>query len=108
MSALLWCPFPDEKIAAEAAGTLLDERLVACANILPAMRSLYTWRGERCEAVEVAVVFKTDAALLDAATARLAELHPGETPAVLGWRADTAAAPTADWLRTLVTEGIRP
>ena len=102
MSALIWCPFADEASAATAAGQLLDEGLVACANILPPMRSLYTWQGERGEAIEVGVLFKTDAALLERATARLAEIHPYDTPAVLGWRADAAAQPTADWLRSLV------
>ena len=102
MSALIWCPFADEASAEAAARQLLDERLIACANILPPMRSLFVWQGERGEAVEVGVLFKTDAALLDRATARLAEIHPYDTPAVLGWRADTAARPTAEWLRTLV------
>jgi periplasmic divalent cation tolerance protein len=85
---------------------LLDEGLIACANILPSMRSIYTWQGERHEAVEVGVLFKTDASLLDRATARLAEVHPYETPSVLGWRTDTAAKPTAEWLRGLVREGL--
>ncbi len=102
MSALIWCPFADEASAAAAAARLLDEGLVACANILPPMRSLYVWRGERGEAREVGVLFKTDAALLERATARLAEIHPYDTPAVLGWRADTAAPATRDWLRALV------
>jgi len=102
VSALIWCPFADEASAAAAAGQLLDEGLIACANILPAMRSLYVWRGERGEATEVGVLFKTDAALLDRATARLAEIHPYDTPAVLGWRPDTAAPATRDWLRSLV------
>jgi len=104
LSALIWCPFADESSAAAAATQLLDEGLVACANILPPMRSLYVWQGERGEALEVGALFKTDAALLDRATARLAEIHPYDTPAVLGWRADTAARPTAEWLRALVRE----
>ena len=98
MSALIWCPFADEASAVAAARQLLDERLIACANILPPMRSLYTWQGERGESVEVGVLFKTDASALDRATARLAEIHPYEAPAVLGWRTDTAAKPTAEWL----------
>jgi periplasmic divalent cation tolerance protein len=98
MSALIWCPFADEASAEAAAQQLLDERLVACANILPPMRSLYAWQGERGEALEVGVLFKTDASALDRATARLAEIHPYDTPAVLGWRTDTAARPTAEWL----------
>jgi len=98
MSALIWCPFADEASAAAVAAQLLDEGLIACANILPPMRSLYTWQGERGEAVEIGVLFKTDASALDRATARLAEIHPYDTPAVLGWRTDTAAKPTAEWL----------
>jgi len=98
MSALIWCPFADEASAEAAARQLLDERLIACANILPAMRSIFTWQGERGEAAEVGVLFKTDASALDRATARLAEIHPYDTPAVLGWRTDTASRPTAAWL----------
>jgi len=108
MSALIWCPFADEASAAGVGAQMLDEGLVACLNILPPMRSISVWRGERHEAAEVAALFKTDAALLDRATARLAELHPYEVPAVLGWRADTAAAPTAEWLGALVGGEVRP
>ncbi len=97
MSALIWCPFPDEKAAEAAAMTLLDEQLIACANLLGPIRSLFEWQGERGEALEVGVLFKTDEALLDAAIARIAELHPYDTPAVLGWPA-RAAPPTAAWL----------
>jgi periplasmic divalent cation tolerance protein len=102
VTALIWSPFADEASAAVAATQLLDEGLIACANILPPMRSLYVWRGERGESQEVGVLFKTDASLLDQATARLAEIHPYETPAVLGWRTDTAAQATRAWLRELV------
>jgi len=103
-AALVWCPFPSEDEAARVASQLLDEGLVACANILPAMRSLYTWRGERGEAVECGALFKTDAALLEPAVARLAEIHPYDTPAVTGWRADAAAPATLEWLGALAKE----
>ncbi len=104
MTALIWSPFADEASAEAAAGVLLDEGLIACANILPPMRSLYVWRGERGESREVGALFKTDAALLDRATARLAEVHPYEAPAILGWRADTAPLATRLWLRDFVGE----
>jgi len=104
VSALIWCPFADEASAIAAAEQLLDERLVACANVLAPMRSLYVWDGERGEASEVGVLFKTDASALDRATARLAEIHPYDTPAVLGWRTDTATKPTAEWLWSAVRD----
>ena len=105
MTALIWCPFADEASAADAAGTLLDEGLVACANILPPMRSLYRWQGQRGEARECAALFKTAAPLLDAAVARLAAIHPYEAPAVLGWQADAVAPATAAWLDGLIPPG---
>lgn len=100
-AALIWCPFADEAGAEWAAGTLLDEGLVACANIFPAIRSLYLWRGERGEAQECGVLFKTHPALLERATLRLEALHPYETPAIVGWRADSAGAAVAAWLQDL-------
>ena len=85
MSALFWCPLPDEETAAAVATALLDEKLIACANILGSVHSLYEWDGERGDTREVGVLFKTDAGLLDTAVARIAELHPYDTPDVIGW-----------------------
>jgi periplasmic divalent cation tolerance protein len=99
--ALAWCPFPDGDSAASAASTLLDEGLIACANILPGMRSIYLWRGERGDEAEVGVLFKTNAARLPRLVARLAELHPYDEPAIVGWTCDAAAPATSAWLAGL-------
>lgn len=101
MSAIIWSPFADEASAEAVVRQMLDERLIACGNILPPMRSLYLWQGQRGEARECAVLLKTDASLLDRAVERLAQLHPYETPAVLGWRADAVPPVTANWLGEL-------
>lgn len=101
MSALIYCPFPDHASAAKVAERLLGERLIACANIGGAVRSLFVWNGERGEAAEVGVLFKTREALLDSAVARIVELHPYDAPAVLGWRCDAVAEATANWLSRL-------
>jgi periplasmic divalent cation tolerance protein len=100
-AALIWCPFASEEDAARSAAQLLDEGLIACANLLP-VRSLFVWRGERWDARECAALMKTDAALLDRAVARLAAIHPYETPAIAGWRADAVPPTTAAWLGQLV------
>jgi periplasmic divalent cation tolerance protein len=99
-AALIWSPFASEDDAAKAAAALLDEGLIACANLVP-VRSLYVWQGERGEARECGALFKTSEGLLDKAVARLAEIHPYETPAITGWRANAAAAATAAWLAGL-------
>ena len=99
-AALIWSPFASKDDAAKAAAALLDEGLIACANLVP-VRSFYVWQGERGEARECGALFKTSEGLLDKAVARLAEIHPYETPAITGWRADAAAAATAAWLAGL-------
>ena len=98
VAALIWCPFPDEDAALAAINALLDEKLAACGNVLGGMTSVFVWSGGKDTAREAGALLKTNAALLDAAVARLAELHPYDQPAVLGWRCDAAAAGTQAWL----------
>lgn len=97
-AALIWSPFPDRNAAHAAAKLLLKDKLIACANILPAVESVFEWEGECSSANEVGVLFKTTAELLDSATARLGECHPYDTPAILGWRLDVAHPKTLHWL----------
>lgn len=97
-AALVWCPFPDKATARTIASTLLDEKLIACANILPAIESVFQWKGEVSSETECAVLLKTTAEHLDTLTTRLGELHPYETPAVLGWLVDKTPPQTLHWL----------
>lgn len=97
-AALVWCPFPDPETARTIAGTLLEEKLIACANILPAIESVFEWKGEVSSETETAVLFKTTAEYLGALTERLEELHPYETPAILGWLVDKTPPQTLEWL----------
>ena len=96
-AALIWCPFPDEASARVAVAALLDERLIACGNCLPGVRSLFTWQGARDESTECGALLKTTAAKLDEAMERLAALHPYDTPATMGWTVRTTPA-ALSWL----------
>jgi periplasmic divalent cation tolerance protein len=97
-AALVWCPYPDAESARAAAGVLLDEGLIACANILGGIESHFVWEGARATGHEVAVLFKTTAEALEPLVERLGELHPYDTPAVIGWHADAAHPATLGWL----------
>ena len=102
-AGLVWCPFPSEEEARSVISTLLDEGLVACANIIPGMISLYDWKGERGETREVGVLLKTHGSRLGDLSARLVQLHSYESPAIMHW--DVAAFPdsTQLWLEGLQT-----
>lgn len=98
---MVWCPFPSEEEAVSVIGQLLEEKLIACGNIMPVMLSVFVWEGRQQTAREAGALMKTTVAKLDHAIARVAELHSYETPAVVGWRCDGAAPETLSWLGEL-------
>lgn len=61
---------------------VVEERLAACANILPGMRSIYWWDGKVNEAHEAVLILKTVPAHLAALTQRVKALHSYEVPCV--------------------------
>ena len=75
--------WPVDQDAARLARTLVDERLAACVNVLPEMRSTYRWKGQVEEARERQLVLKTSRARVPALEARLRELHPYDLPEFL-------------------------
>lgn len=97
-AALVWCPFPDAEIARQIASTLLKEKRIACANILPAVESVFEWKGAVTSDTESAVLFKTTSEHLEAVITRIGELHPYETPAIMGWLVDETPPATMSWL----------
>jgi periplasmic divalent cation tolerance protein len=79
---LVLCNCPPDK-AAGIAEKLVQERLAACVNIVPAVQSVYTWKGQLCHDTESTLLVKTRASLVDALTRRIVELHPYELPEVI-------------------------
>ncbi|GAA4642299.1 divalent-cation tolerance protein CutA [Pontixanthobacter gangjinensis] len=101
MSALIWSPFENIEQARSIAKLLMQEQLIACANFHDGMQSMFVWEGEIDETNECGGLFKTDASLLKAAIKRLEQLHPYQTPAILGWNCEGAGVATQSWLSKL-------
>lgn len=96
---LVLSTFPSEAKAAEVAQTLLAENLIACANLLPGVRSLYRWQGQLCDEAEVLVLLKCPAAGYAQLEARLRELHPYEVPEIVALRPEAVLPAYAEWVR---------
>lgn len=78
--------------------TLVEERLAACATLIPGVQSIYRWQGEVESATETLLFIKTGPEQLAALEARLHELHSYETPEFLVLAVDAASQPYLDWL----------
>ena len=63
---------------------VLKERLAACANIIPGMRSMYWWEGKLEEARESVLIFKTTTDSFAQLSERIKALHSYDVPCVIG------------------------
>lgn len=94
----LYCPLPDAEKAREIARGLLEERLIACANILPQMESLYWWEGRIDNAKETALIAKTRGELFEKAKEAIQRLHPYGCPCIIALPIAAGHLPFLQWI----------
>ncbi len=97
--------FPDSKTAKSICRKLIEEHLAACVNILPAVQSIYQWKGEIVEAKEVMAIFKTSAIHRGKFQQRLLELHPAEVPECILLEVLDGSEKYLNWVRSEVLLG---
>jgi periplasmic divalent cation tolerance protein len=97
---LVFTTFANEADAARVARVLIEERLIACANLIPAARSLYRWQGAIQDEREVMALMKTRKQDWTALLSRLHELHPYETPECIAVRVAAGAPKYMEWLES--------
>jgi periplasmic divalent cation tolerance protein len=98
---LITVPTPDE--ASRIARALVEERLAACVNIVPGMRSVYRWRGAVEEADEILLVAKTTRASFWRLRDRVLALHSYEVPEVIAVPIERGNTEYLSW----ITESVR-
>ncbi len=90
------------KEAKEVSKALLEKKLIACANIIPKIHSLYTWKGEVQEEEEVKVIFKTKSSLFESIEKEILERCSYETPEISSVPLDQVHKPYIEWLNQTV------
>lgn len=93
---------PSEAVAADLARGAVEAGLAACGNLVPGVRSIYSWNGEICDDSEVLLVFKTTRAAFGALKTHLVAAHPYDTPEVLALPVEAGHGPYLEWVRMMV------
>jgi periplasmic divalent cation tolerance protein len=73
----------DEALA--IARTMVEEKLVACVQIIPRIRSIYRWKGEICDEEEQMLIMKTQSVLFPLLRTRIREIHSYEVPEIVSF-----------------------
>jgi len=84
--------------AKRMARDLVERRLCACVNILPAVESIYMWEGKLTEDAEQLLVIKTVATVLDELRDAVFSQHPYDVPEFIVINIDDIRGPYRDWL----------
>ena len=102
---IVFSTFATEDEAARITRTLVEERLIACANLLPGARSIYRWQGQVADQREVVALMKTRKQDWPALMSRLHELHPYDTPECVAVRIAAGAPGYMAWLESQLAPG---
>lgn len=95
---LVMTTLPDQDTARSLARKLLEERLAACINILPAMLSLYVWQGQTCEAQECLLLIKTQQRRYPQLATWLRTQHPYELPEIIALSLQDGLPEYLEWI----------
>ncbi|MGD0893242.1 MAG: divalent-cation tolerance protein CutA [Terracidiphilus sp.] len=93
---LTTCASPGE--ASRLGRTLVEERLAACATLIPSVQSIYRWEGQVESATETLLLLKTGLAQIASLEARLNALHSYQTPEFLVLTVEHGSRGYLDWL----------
>ncbi len=95
---LVLSTFPDAATARRIGRQLVEEKCAACANILPAIESIYWWEKKVESGNETLVLFKTTADRYPALETTLRQLHPYEVPEIIALRVEQGLPDYLDWV----------
>jgi periplasmic divalent cation tolerance protein len=82
---------------------LVEDGLAACGNIIPGVRSVYTWEGRVEDGSEALLILHTRNGLVQQIIERTNKEHPDDTPQVLAVPVSDANPGYRDWLITATT-----
>ncbi len=95
---VIFCTFPDHESAHRTARALVEERLVACVNLVPGVQSVYQWEGKVESSNEVLAVMKTTDEAYGGLEAWIKELHPYEVPEIVALAAEKVEERYGKWV----------
>ena len=101
---ICWITAPTNSVAESLAKSLVQERLVACVNIIPKIRSVYSWEGKVCTDDEVLLMAKTKSTQIENISVHLKQNHPYEVPELISTRIESGLPAYFEWVNSVIKD----
>ena len=80
------------------AQSVVSDKLAACVNVVPGIRSCYVWESKLTWSDELLLVIKTTRGRFEQLKSRIRELHSYAVPEIVGVTIDEAFDKHLDWI----------
>lgn len=90
----------DKKEAVKIAQGLLESKLIACANIIDGVQSLFWWQGKIDSSKEVLLVLKTKKFLFKKVSEKVKSLHSYQTPEIIALPIIAGSKDYLNWINS--------
>ncbi len=95
---VVFCTIDNFDKAKQIAHKLLEQKLIACANIIPEITSIYEWKSQVVEDSEILMIFKTKKSCFESLKKEITKLHSYEVPEIIAIRLDAGAESYLKWI----------
>ena len=102
MEIVVFVTAPDQNTAEHIAETLVKEKLAACCNLVPNIKSIYYWEGQIQKDHEILMLIKTDREVFSKLEARIKELHPYQVPEIISVQLDQGNSDYLKWIHEVL------
>ena len=97
---LVLCTCPTHSTATVIATALLEERITACVNQVPGIKSMYRWEGRVEHDDEVLLLIKTTSQMFPRLEEIVGKLHPYELPEIIGVPLSAGSEAYLNWIKS--------
>lgn len=101
---IVYVTVPDIETGRNIADKILEQRLGACVNIIPAVESVYLWRGNVEYSSELLMMIKTTADLIEELKKTVLTLHPYDVAEFISLDISDGSTPYLNWIKDSVKD----
>lgn len=105
MYNIVFVTVPSLKVAGRIATAIVQGKLAACVNIVPAITSIYKWEGKLYRDKELLLIIKTRKTLFYKLADKIKNLHPYKIPEIIAMPISKGYKPYLDWIGGSVSSG---